>query len=293
MDFQGVQPPSLDASAWGFLIGGERHEDGWLVLAEGVIEWRKGHPVGPVIKWAIPLDAQGMLCPPDDEGRGAAFAAWLPDFLPAAWTDAFVNQALAPLLIPAVFAVSLIHCRNVALRPVDPPERLSRKHERKHGQPLARYHVLDIAPMRRILDTEGEAQTRGLGHALHICRGHFKTFTEEAPLFGKRVGTYWWPAHVRGSSEEGVVVKDYRVRIDGEHIGQSYRVADEEVVVAPATVNADDPDTSERGLRAHNRVQNLLAEQVRDAGFSARSPKADEPTSISHGRRTRRSGSPK
>jgi hypothetical protein len=22
--------------------------------------------------------------------------------------------------------------------------------------------------------------------------GHFKTFTAEAPLFGKHVGTYWW-----------------------------------------------------------------------------------------------------
>jgi hypothetical protein len=63
----------------------------------------------------------------------------------------------------ALFAVSLLHCKNVGLRPVDPPGRLSRKHERKHGRPLTRYHVLDIAPMRRILDSEGEAQTKGLG----------------------------------------------------------------------------------------------------------------------------------
>ena len=24
------------------------------------------------------------------------------------------------------------------------------------------------------------------------CRGHFKTYTEDAPLFGKHVGTWWW-----------------------------------------------------------------------------------------------------
>jgi pimeloyl-ACP methyl ester carboxylesterase len=33
------------------------------VTADGVIEWQKGHPVGPVIEWAIPLDTQGMLRP--------------------------------------------------------------------------------------------------------------------------------------------------------------------------------------------------------------------------------------
>ena len=46
-------------------------------------------------------------------------------------------------------------------------------------------------------------RSRGLGdvykrQALHICRGHFKTFTDIAPLFGKLRGTYWWADHIRG-----------------------------------------------------------------------------------------------
>jgi hypothetical protein len=69
------------------------------------------------------------------------------------------------------------------------------------------------------------------GTPLHICRGHFKTFTEEARLFGKYTGTYWWPAHVRGSVDEGVVEKDYRVRLDGGGLGQPYVEADEEATV--------------------------------------------------------------
>jgi len=104
-----------------------------------------------------------------------------------------------------VFGLSLVNCKNVVVSEVTPPERLSRKHARKRGEPLTSYYVLDIEPMRRILDSEGEAQTKGLGHALHVCRGHFKTCTEDSPLFGKRVGTYWWASQVRGKAEEGVV----------------------------------------------------------------------------------------
>jgi hypothetical protein len=175
-------------------------------------------------------------------------------------------------------AISFMHCKNVDVRPVDPPERLSRRHERKHGHPLTRYHVLDIQPMRRILDTEGEAQTQGLGHALHICRGHFKTFTAEAPLFGKRVGTYWWEAQVRGKAEEGVVGKDYRVRLD-QGLGREYVAADEHPEIKPTAPEHTglDPDLGGRGLRAHNITQNLLASTVEQAGHDPRRPKPDEP----------------
>jgi hypothetical protein len=101
-----------------------------------------------------------------------------------------------------------MHCKNVDVRSVDPPERLSKKHERRYGRPLTRYHVLNIEPMRRVLTSEGEAQTKGLRHAMHICRGHFKTYTEEAPLFGRHTGTYWWESEARGKPEHGVVEKD-------------------------------------------------------------------------------------
>jgi len=34
-----------------------------------------------------------------------------------------------------------------------------------------------------------------------FCEGHFKTFTEEKPLFGKIVGTYWWQPQVKRSNK--------------------------------------------------------------------------------------------
>ena len=117
-------------------------------------------------------------------------------------------------LIPLLFAISLMHCRNVSLRTVQPAQSVSRKAQRRRGHPLLRYQVLEISPMRRILDTEGAATTKGLGHALHICRGHFKTYTREAPLFGKHVGRYWWPDVARGTPARGAVTSDYRVLVD-------------------------------------------------------------------------------
>ena len=65
--------------------------------------------------------------------------------------------------------------------------------------------------MKATLQSEGGASKNGLKKALHICRGHFATYTQDAPLFGNFVGTVWKPQHVRGNAQHGAVVKDYRV----------------------------------------------------------------------------------
>lgn len=49
------------------------------------------------------------------------------------------------------------------------------------------------------------------------------------------------------------------------------------MTLRPEEDRPDDPDTSQRGLRAHNRTQNLLARAIEAAGFVPRSPKQDEP----------------
>ena len=59
----------------------------------------------------------------------------------------------------------------------------------------------------------GEDAT-GIKKALHICRGHFVTYTPKHPLFGKYVGTFWKPDHVRGNAKNGIVLKDYKVNFN-------------------------------------------------------------------------------
>ena len=272
-------PHSLALTSWGVLLIGERTDEGWLLRAELVGEWRKGKPVGPIAGWVLPLDADGVPAGSDSEGHGSIFALPLdiPD-VPDEIAYEYLSDFAPWYLSPALFAVSLMHCKNVDLRPVDPPERLSRKHKSKTGRPLTRYYVLGIQPMRRVLDTEGEAQARGLGHALHICRGHFKTYTEDSPLFGKHTGTYWWESQARGKAEHGIVEKDYRIRLD-QGLGREYVEADEHAEMQPTAPEHTgiDPDLGGRGLRAHNVTQNLLARAVREAGHEPRRPKPDEP----------------
>lgn len=106
--------------------------------------------------------------------------------------------------------LSILHCKNIMLEEVSPPERLSRRAEKKRGEPLSKYYVLKIMPrtIRNSIESIGEA--RGL-NAYHIVRGHFKTFTDAAPLFGKYTGTYWWESQARGKKDRGTIEKRYAV----------------------------------------------------------------------------------
>ena len=117
-------------------------------------------------------------------------------------------------LFPCLLGLSFMHCRNVKVVEEIPPPKLSKKHEKKHGVPLFRYHVLKIDHMKTVLEKEGHASSEGLKKALHICRGHFATYGKDGKglLFGRHAGRYWIPMHTRGNPELGVVEKDYDVK---------------------------------------------------------------------------------
>jgi hypothetical protein len=110
-----------------------------------------------------------------------------------------------------IMALNLLSCKNVTRIPHLIPPRLIKKKEKKGKPYFEKFYTLQIEPMTKILATEGRAGETGIKQALHICRGHFKTY-EEKPLFGKFQGTYWWPAHARGSIEIGRIKKDYEIK---------------------------------------------------------------------------------
>jgi hypothetical protein len=126
-------------------------------------------------------------------------------------TDAMRRSYLS-LMQPAFLATSFMHCRNVTQTTVTPPPKLAKAQGKRHGVPLVRYRTIDIDPMRQVLKSEGQVHENGIKRALHICRGHFRTYTEEKPLFGKVTGTFFVPMHARGSASDGVVVQDYVVK---------------------------------------------------------------------------------
>lgn len=111
-------------------------------------------------------------------------------------------------LRPFLLAISFLHCRNV--KKIIPIHTNSISGRNRH-KPRFIFKTLAIEPIKKVLQKEGGSDKNGLKQALHICRGHFKTFNDK-PLFGKISGTFWWDSQVRGSISNGITIKDYSVK---------------------------------------------------------------------------------
>lgn len=119
-------------------------------------------------------------------------------------------ESCRALLYPAFLSLSFLNCKNVVRHVHNPSEVANRVRAKQRLQPLLKYYTLNINPMREVLRKEGGSERTGLRKALHICRGHFATYTSERPLFGRVTGTFWKPSHVKGTPTQGVIGKDYR-----------------------------------------------------------------------------------
>lgn len=112
-------------------------------------------------------------------------------------------------------ALALMECKNVeVIRHTAEPRLMKSKKQRRKNEglpPRYDYHTLRITSGKRIVYDGPGSTDPAMLKAQHLCRGHFKTYTDDAPLFGKFTGRYWWPPHVRGSLEVGLVEKDYEV----------------------------------------------------------------------------------
>ena len=115
----------------------------------------------------------------------------------------------------AVFAINLMNCKNIKYIPVDPNEALSRQvkrqMKRRNEEPYLTYEILEIQPIKPRTVKLTDEPNEKTDMRLHTVRGHFKTFTEDRPLFGKLTGTYWWGDCVKGNPELGAIDKDYRL----------------------------------------------------------------------------------
>jgi hypothetical protein len=123
----------------------------------------------------------------------------------------------ASALNPVLFAISLLHCKNIELSDLPPPSRQIRRLAERKGMEIVRYKTLVIEPFKKQVRHEArQAGESEIHRALHICRGHFREYSEERPLFGKYAGRFWVPMHARGSKEHGEVRKDYKVIADDD-----------------------------------------------------------------------------
>lgn len=183
------------------------HDVAWVCEGIAFLMAPREKPVA-FMHFQFPIRADGSFLIGDDGRVVCTYGPWgnTDDLI-----DLVEQIQYLPLHVP-LLATSFAHCKNVEVQAVDPPEKLSRKQFKRHGVPKVRYHVLEISPMRSVLKRDGGLEQHGSAQkALHICRGHFKDYRERG-LFGKVKGMFWWDSHVRGSAQQGVVVKDYEVK---------------------------------------------------------------------------------
>jgi hypothetical protein len=107
----------------------------------------------------------------------------------------------------ACFAISLMHCKNVVLTERKNPAWFRGNPRRPR---LEKWQVIEVGSINT--RSKSEPADSGRETSLHICRGHFRTYTAEKPLFGSYTGTVWVPAHARGSADVGVVHSSYEVK---------------------------------------------------------------------------------
>ena len=194
-----------------------------------------GHIYGPEIQIDLPLDERGYFLPEESTRMGImattdrrpfglrseesvlrfgtnpkGYSVSMKD-----WSDNPENREPGYEAIKALlFSVGMMNCSNVGTVEVVPPPKLSKKREKRYGQPLVRYRVIQVKPhlsTRGAKHSDSEQEAVGEDQPLHIVRGHFKTFEEDRPLLGKHSGTFWWKSQVRGSKKAGEIHHEYVV----------------------------------------------------------------------------------
>lgn len=128
-------------------------------------------------------------------------------------------EMIAISVLPVLFAINLMHCKNVTLDSVTTPLPLSMKKSKRRKQieerkkhPAFERHVVVIRD-RKGRTVQSGLREEGLQRRLHIVRGHFRTYSQAAPLFGRIAGRFWIPAHLAGFASEGVIDSDYRLEV--------------------------------------------------------------------------------
>lgn len=170
---------------------------------KGIVPWSE-------IFWGVSESGRPVI-----PQEGLPISPHLDDKVYFASSDEEIKHVLhfSELMLHVPFlALSFMHCKNVILREVTYSPKLQKARERRGKRPFITYRVIEVHPVRKILESEGEAHKTGLKKALHICRGHFKDYTEGSGLFGKIHDIFWWDAHIRGNKQLGMSLKDYEVK---------------------------------------------------------------------------------
>lgn len=111
--------------------------------------------------------------------------------------------------------LNILSCKNIKTELENPDEKIQQKRAAKGKLPLVSFYTLKI---QNIAHDEKSTSSGLWSNRVHFCRGHMKIYTADAPLFGRHVGRFWFPPHVRGDKKKGVIIKDYEVSVPKTNI---------------------------------------------------------------------------
>tara|TARA_R110000824_G_scaffold7695_2_gene34763 strand:+ start:4176 stop:5231 length:1056 start_codon:yes stop_codon:yes gene_type:complete len=169
---------------------------------------RNAQVTGPLGMVSLPVDStgrfiDGLWSPP---GTVQAYSYMNHD-------DQGDGDWIVSLLEPLWYGLSIGNCSNVDLVRGKQHRSVARRWKRKTGKELMVYRTIHLGGRHTRVVKDGQSGEPSHHVALHLCRGHFRTYTADKPLGGPKgaVGTFWVPSHVRGTKDEGIIVKDYDV----------------------------------------------------------------------------------
>ena len=108
----------------------------------------------------------------------------------------------------------LLNCKNITTEEIIQTGKIKKNKKDKIPKPVISYHILKLELGKNTNGGNCEKGHNPSDTRLHLCRGHFKTFTKDNPLFGHITGRYWWQPQVRGKKEKGIIHKEYNVSIN-------------------------------------------------------------------------------
>jgi hypothetical protein len=108
--------------------------------------------------------------------------------------------------------IYFLDTKNITAKTIRPDQKLVKSCLKKGKQPPFTYKILEVERPKTKSNAESATGT-GTKQRLHLCRGHFREYTDEKPLFGKVTGRFWIPSHARGDEKLGTISKDYKIKV--------------------------------------------------------------------------------
>jgi len=193
---------------------GFQREPRWLLSMTPFFRMEGISCSAPVVTFFLYVDKEGALCVfrnPDDGTPAYYEVVPMTRQIDDRSKLMQITRELTPIIHVTLLATSFMHCRNVELVDIAAPSILARAQLKRHRVSFTRYSIIEIDPMVSTIRAVGAEHGVGAKQALHICRGHFKTYRQRG-LFGRYPGTYWWGPQARGAAYLGKVDSSYQVK---------------------------------------------------------------------------------